>query len=52
MLLPYRIDTLFKHLPVANWVIMGLTVLWFFLLAGGALSEDLVDAMVLEGRRV
>lgn len=49
MLLPYRIDTLFKHLPVANWVIMGLTVLWFFLLAGGALSEDLVDAMVLEG---
>jgi membrane associated rhomboid family serine protease len=47
MLFPYRIDTLFKHLPCANWVIMGLTVLVFLLT--GVLPEEVVEAMVLDG---
>ncbi len=49
MLFPYRIDTLFKHLPYANWAIMGLTVLVFLLLAGDLLPDGLVEAMVLDG---
>lgn len=53
MLFPYRIDTLFKHSPYANWVIMGLTVLVFMLLTGEVLPEEVVEnvvwAMVLEG---
>lgn len=49
MLFPYRIDTLFKHYPYANWAIMAVTVLCFGLLSGGVFSDDLVDAMVLDG---
>lgn len=49
MLFPYRIDTLFKHTPYANWVIIGLTVLGFFLLTGGIFSDDAISAMVLDG---
>lgn len=49
MIFPYRIDTLFKHYPIANWVIMALTVLVFGLLAGDGLSEEMIEAMVLDG---
>ena len=49
MLFPYRIDTLFKHLPYANWVILGLTVLVYLLLEGEVLPEGVVEAMVLDG---
>lgn len=48
MLFPYRIDTLLKHYPVANWAIMALTVLAYCLMAGGLLPEDALYAMVLE----
>lgn len=44
---PYRIETLFKHYPIANWVIMGLTVVTFGLLVGEVISEDVGWAMVL-----
>jgi membrane associated rhomboid family serine protease len=49
MIFPYRIDTLFKHYPIANWVILALTVLAFGLLMGDGLSEEAVEAMVLDG---
>lgn len=49
MIFPYRIETLFKHYPYANWAIMGLTVLSFVLLAGDALSYETIEAMVLHG---
>jgi membrane associated rhomboid family serine protease len=49
MLFPYRIDTLFKHAPHANWVLMALTVLCFGLQLGGGFSYEVIDAMVLDG---
>lgn len=49
MLFPYRIDTLFKHRPLANWVILALTVLSFFVLAGEGYSEEALEAMILDG---
>lgn len=51
MIFPYRIDTLFKHYPIANWVILALTMLVFALMIGGGLSEETVEAMVLDGWR-
>ena len=46
MIFPYRIDTLFKHYPIANWVILALTTLAFALLVGDGFSEETVEAMV------
>lgn len=51
MIIPYRIDTLFKHEPYANWGIIAITVLWFFLFTGGAFSEEFIDVLVLDGWR-
>lgn len=47
MFFPYRIETLFKHWPVANWVIMGLTALMF--LASLGFSDEAIDTLILGG---
>lgn len=47
LLLPYRIETLFKHWPFANWIIMGLTVAMF--LASRGMTEAQVMDLVLGG---
>lgn len=47
MFLPYRIETLFKHWPVANIAIMVITVVFYF--ATDFLSEDAIRSMVLGG---
>ena len=47
MLFPYRIDTVFKHWPVANWMIMAITVALYFL--SDALPGDTVERLVLGG---
>jgi len=48
MLFPFRIETLFKDYPWANWAIMALTVLCFFLSMGGAFSDETVLSLVLQ----
>ena len=47
MFFPYRIETLFKHWPVMNWIIMAALTLVFCLT--GWMSEETVEAMVLGG---
>ncbi len=49
MLFPFRIETLLKDYPWANWAIMALTTLVFFLSVGGVFSEDLISRLILEG---
>jgi len=50
MFFPYKIETLFKHWPVANWVIMGVTVVMFF--ATSQLEDETVMDLVLGGSSV
>lgn len=50
MLFPYKIDTIFKHYPVANWAIMALTIVAFFASRGA--SEETIDALALGGTSV
>ncbi len=47
MILPYRVSTLTMRSPWANLVIIGLNVILFFLLVGGAIPEEMEDNMVL-----
>ena len=47
MFIPYRIETLFKHWPVANIVIIAVTVVMY--LVANALPDETVEAMVLGG---
>jgi membrane associated rhomboid family serine protease len=50
MFFPYKIETLFKHWPIANWVIMALTIVMFF--TTNSLSDDTVQDLVLGGTSV
>ncbi|MES2692909.1 MAG: rhomboid family intramembrane serine protease [Verrucomicrobiota bacterium] len=50
MLFPYKIDTLFKYWPIANWVIMALTIAMFF--ASQTFSEETFDGLVLGGTSI
>jgi membrane associated rhomboid family serine protease len=47
MLLPYRIDTVFKHWPVGNWGIIAATITMFLLSL--RMSPDAVQSLVLGG---
>jgi membrane associated rhomboid family serine protease len=47
MLIPYKIETIFKHWPVANWIMMAVTVVMFF--AMDHLEMETLEAMVLGG---
>ena len=47
MFFPYRIDTLFKYWPVANWLIMACAIVMFFI--SPAMSDDTFGALVLGG---
>ena len=47
MFFPYRIETLFKHWPVMNWIIMAALTLVFCLT--GWMSDETIEAMVLGG---
>lgn len=47
---PYRIETLFKHWPVANWLIMAMTVAMFF--AQDSLTGETLMDLVLGGTSV
>ena len=47
MFLPYRVNTLTCRSPWANLAIIALCVLMFGLMLGDALSEDLLDRLVL-----
>ena len=49
MIFPFRIETLLKHYPWANWAIMAVTVLCFFLVVGEVIPEEAVGAMILDG---
>ncbi len=45
MFFPYKIDTLFKRWPVANWVLMAALIVAYF--ASHAASEDTIEPLVL-----
>ncbi len=47
MILPFKIETLFKEWPVMNWVIMAVTALAF--LMEGSISREAFGAMILDG---
>ena len=47
MFFPYKIETLFKHWPVANWVIMTLTAVMYFVSWG--MSEETFEQLALGG---
>lgn len=47
MIFPFRIETLFKHYPWANWALIAAIVLFFFS-PGEWYSEDTIMAMVLQ----
>lgn len=47
MLFPYKIDTIFKHYPVANWVIMAITIAAYF--ASLSASEVTLEVLALGG---
>jgi membrane associated rhomboid family serine protease len=45
MFTPYRADVPMSRLPIANWILIGITVLFFFLTEG--LPEHTVSSMIL-----
>lgn len=47
MLVPYRVNTLIIRSPWANIAILALNILMFLAMSSGALSETLIDRMVL-----
>ena len=47
---PYRIDSVFKHWPVANWGIMAATLVMFFV--SGSLADETLHRLVLGGTSV
>jgi membrane associated rhomboid family serine protease len=51
LLFPLRVDTLFKQLPVTNWILLGATVVAFFASAV-YLDEDTFGNLVLDGFRM
>lgn len=46
--LPYKLDTIFTRLPISNLVIIAITTLMFFLTASGSLSDETIEALVLQ----
>ena len=49
MLFPFRIETLVQDYPWANWVIMAVTTLCFFLSGSDLVSEETAWGFVLDG---
>src|SRR5258707_975081 len=47
MIVPYRVSTLTMRSPWANLAIMAINVIMFLLMVGGAISEDVLDRLVL-----
>lgn len=50
MLFPYKIDTIFKHYPFANWVIMAITIIVSCACFGA--SDETIDALALGGTSI
>jgi membrane associated rhomboid family serine protease len=47
MLIPYKVDVPMSRRPIANYVIVGVTVAFFFLCARGVVSKGTIEAMTL-----
>ncbi len=47
MIIPYKMETTFVRMPVANSVLIALTSTFFFLVLFGVIPEDAVESMVL-----
>lgn len=47
MLIPYQVDVPMSRRPIANYVIIGVTVVFFFLCSRGVVSKETADSMVL-----
>ena len=47
MLVPYRVNTLTIRSPWANIAVLALNILMFLAVSSGALSDTLIDRMVI-----
>jgi membrane associated rhomboid family serine protease len=47
VIIPYRMETTFTRIPVANAILIAVTSLFFFFLAFGVIPEEIGESMVL-----